>query len=138
MIPIDESNLPGPSGVYYILCRLETKEVFNKLSYSLDKSNFKVKDAPNVEAFAVIFPNPIGEQQITGMSIVVPYCLENTEKNTKPVMIETYLITENSLIDNSGKAFWSEESASADDNINELILYINDCNTGNIDFSNFD
>tara|TARA_Y100000389_G_C17164554_1_gene366091 strand:- start:125 stop:535 length:411 start_codon:yes stop_codon:yes gene_type:complete len=136
MIPINESNLPGSPG--FNKCRSETKEVFNKLSYSLDESNIKVKDAPNVEAFAVIFPNPIGEQQITGMSIVVPYCLENTEKNTKPIMIETYLITENSLIDNSGKAFWSEESASADDNINELILYINDCNTGNIDFSNFD
>ena len=53
-------------------------------------------------------------------------------------MIETYLITENSLIDKSGKVFWSEENVSSDDNINELILYINDCNTGNIDFSNFD
>lgn len=136
MIPINESNLPGEPDKNK--CRSETKEVFNKLLYSLDESKFKVKDAPNVEAFAVVFPNPIGEQKITGMSIVVPYSLENTEKNTKPVMIETYLITENSLINKSGKVFCSLESASEDDNINELILYINDCNLGNIDFSNFD
>ena len=136
MIPIDESNLPGSPG--FNNCRSETNEVFDKLSRSLDGSIFEVKDAPNVAAFAVVFPNPLGEQKITGMSIVVPYCLENTEKNNKPVMIETYLITENSLIDKSVKTFFSEESASEDDNINELILYINDCNLGNIDFSNFD
>ncbi len=121
-------------------CNKATLEVYRKLETlfrSLDTPKFKVKDEPNVAAFGVIFPNPVGEQKITGMSIVVPYCLKN-EESSEPVVIETYLITENSWIEESLKVFIGEESAYEYDNISKLVIYINDCNLGNIDFSNFD
>ena len=112
--------------------------IINDLLNTNDKNIIDIYDDNTVPAFGIKFPNLVGNQINTCISIVVnPGCVHNNTEisdNEYPIMIETLLTTKNTQINTMyERVFFGDDRASDNNNINNLLSYIRTIASGKFD-----